>query len=286
MQGQETLAFPDPYNTVDLPNSRLTEVRKSVVLGSPASFPFRNLDASYKSTGFGESAGFREVLQGQEICSLRSSLGDVRGARTRDSSGRLGFFDGFNMFAAGNRWAKQAPPPTSSAQVSSPSSVLMFQQATAAASYAYSSCNSNTMSNMIKKDQFGVSNCSDVAKAQYGPAKSGCFRQIRNDFGNVLNYNLPIAPGPREIAKCEADDKGSPGENLTAKSACKLFGFSLLDESHAPNEGRRSQISSALMTDKSLAPLHQHSGWELPGTQHESETHPSKTSSGRSCTKV
>ncbi|KAE8673386.1 Transcriptional factor B3 family protein / auxin-responsive factor AUX/IAA-related isoform 2 [Hibiscus syriacus] len=95
-------------------------------------------DISYKGVGFGESFRFHKVLQGQEIfvSSLYGKSSTAEETRGNESlgvvrnSGRLsGSRRGWSSSMQGYNTRSPMRPSASFAQVSSPSLVLMFQQA-------------------------------------------------------------------------------------------------------------------------------------------------------------
>ncbi|CAL9151066.1 unnamed protein product, partial [Musa hybrid cultivar] len=113
-------------------NSRL--IHKSVP-GGIVRMPYEKSDFLFNSTGFSKSLGLHKVFQGQEVFSNHPPiLGAHSDADARN--GVYGLFDGLHTFHAVSRLSTASlgygtivQPSSPSIQASSPSSVLMFQEA-------------------------------------------------------------------------------------------------------------------------------------------------------------
>ncbi|PKA59100.1 Auxin response factor 2 [Apostasia shenzhenica] len=149
LQGQEILGFKAPCNGSDgtlsqvseLRNHHFPELRRCVAnpnscmvasSGAPTRVPVGNSDFLFKGIGFEESLRFHKVLQGQEIVPVIPSYRGMVIENYKENGG----IKIYETHAGAPRcsaplqgYCTLMQPCTSSAQVSSPSSVLMFQQA-------------------------------------------------------------------------------------------------------------------------------------------------------------
>jgi len=183
--------------------------------------------------GFGESFRFQKVLQGQEILPCppygRASFDEARG------SGCAGRYDGYPMLGSRNGWPAQMHDAAShlhasvtSGQVSSPSSVLMFQQAVNPVSNSrYDNINLNQGSYISEaKSGMFASSLSDKPILSSGLALEG-----PNSFGvhDFHNNNLLDGSRSRDSAVSAMRDNQ---DMVSCKTGCRLFGFSLTDDTH------------------------------------------------------
>ncbi|KAF5194732.1 Auxin response factor [Thalictrum thalictroides] len=224
LQGQENLEFNTPWNDIGLLNHQRAETRNLPSLSSSGMAAMGNgvrtatgcSDITYNRIGCEESVGFHKVLQGQEkysnphfgraVVDNRVQYDGVgtcsiphRSMPDGECSSMMNCYDG------------RVQPPTPSLQVSSPSSVLMFQQASS--QVAYSAYGSN---NQEKKD-YANYDLSDDRGVQGGTLR------LSEDAQNNLVPN---------------NEKG-----------CRLFGFSLIKESHAASEDNTTTMPITLSLD-------------------------------------
>ncbi|KAK1699146.1 hypothetical protein QYE76_015843 [Lolium multiflorum] len=175
----------------------------------------QNTEFPYQSSGFGESVRFPEVLQGQEMSQAvpfyQGTPFDARGSfvYVQQSAAPSGLSSGTQGYALG-----QFTP--SAAKVSSPSSVLMFNQA------AVPQFELDGRTNY--RGGYG-SQCApghlELAREmetwprtqRQTPSEIGC---LRSDNGN--------ASTPLNIA----ESRSTTGD--IGRSSCRLFGFSLTDD--------------------------------------------------------
>ncbi|KAK8664700.1 hypothetical protein V6N13_084478 [Hibiscus sabdariffa] len=146
LQGQEILGFNPFYNGAASHNMHRSEIRRCfpssngssiAAIGNVGRDPLVNPNISYKNVGFGESFQFHKVLQGQEIflSSPYRKGSIVEETRGKDSPGvpnvgqLSGTRSGWSSSMQGFNTHSSIQPSAAFAQVSSPSSVLMFQQA-------------------------------------------------------------------------------------------------------------------------------------------------------------
>ncbi|KAL9234032.1 hypothetical protein vseg_008953 [Gypsophila vaccaria] len=122
LQGQEKLGSHPAYDGNDNPHHSISEPRRYF----PSGIPPDDYGRSSKGVGFGESSfRFPKVLQGQET---HLTPGHID---RRHESYPSQVFEGVQVSSYGNGWLKAATSSSDSfTQVSSPSSVLMFQQST------------------------------------------------------------------------------------------------------------------------------------------------------------
>ncbi|CAO2842897.1 unnamed protein product [Amaranthus hypochondriacus] len=188
LQGQEKLGSRSACNGNDNPHPPLSEPGRCY----PSSIPQGDFGRTAKGIGFRESFRFQKVLQGQEI--HHSSPAHMDGLTTSSNRRHEGgspfeIFEGVRVPNCGNGWLK--------AQVSSPSSVLMFPHGSIqpARSFRTPVCQPRMMSTEHVK-------CSSVPA--YNPLLKG---------GNDL---IPAA-----------------------KTSCRLFGFSLTEGEHSVDKDRK-----------------------------------------------
>ncbi|KMT04585.1 hypothetical protein BVRB_8g182410 [Beta vulgaris subsp. vulgaris] len=146
-----------------------------------------------KGIGFRESFRFQRVLQGQEIHHLSPAHIDgftSSANRRHDGGGPLEIFEGVQVPNCGNRWLK--------AQVSSPSSVLMFPH-------------------------------TSIQQAR-------CFRSPVGQprLMNMEHMNYSTVP-----AAYSSLSKGSDELAPAGKASCRLFGFSLTEGEHRVDKERK-----------------------------------------------
>ncbi|KAL7211744.1 hypothetical protein ACSBR2_014581 [Camellia fascicularis] len=243
LQGQEILSFNSPYDGTDIPNHHPSEPRRfapgSGNSTNSAIGSVRNLlgdsSISYKSTGFGESFRFNEVLQGQETFS-NSPYG--RGPRitegvqaSRSGSGWSALMQGYSTYLR---------PSAPSMQVSSPSSVLMFQQARAPAPNFHGTRSVNQEEHEFSnRPSFDVSETYGRKLISSSPCEHSSRKeapQVLNSFGLLKEQNqLGISHSTFAI---HSSYRGSQDLVSTCKSSCKLFGFPLTEERNVKNKDR------------------------------------------------
>lgn len=229
LQGQEIFGFKTPYNGSDatLPqlsamrNHHLPEMRRCIAnpnscllagSGGNARVPPGNTGIYYESTGFGESVRFHKVLQGQEIVPVLPSYRGfgVEGLRELDGSK---IFEPYNTGRCPTPplqgYCTYIQPCTSAAQVSSPSSVLMFPQATSQLPSTHSLYDARERE---KADDCNLStpfSLSEAARIHHA-SSSMAFNE------NLTNFTVPVQ---KNIIH------GGGGG-----SGCRLFGFSLTEK--------------------------------------------------------
>ncbi|XP_077226710.1 auxin response factor 15-like isoform X2 [Tasmannia lanceolata] len=307
LQGQEILGFRTPYGSIDVSNYQRSEIRRCIPdangsqiigMGSGSRIPMGNSDTSYKGIGLGESVRFRKVLQGQEIFPLKPPYGGgVPADRRVQENGGFGIFEGVQMPRIGSRWPPlmqryntQVQPSAPLPQVSSPSSVLMFQQANGQVPCSNSAYGVN---NLNRGDQGTYVGLFDSAEASIGcrPHYAG------EDLGSMFplyhiskekNHHGTVQT-PGHVTK--ADSKDRQGILPTGKSGCRLFGFSLTKDTTVSNEVDANPITSpSSAKDLNLETSYPHSahsiGWETAEKQSHLKSQSSTKTAVRSCTKV
>uniref|UniRef100_J3M8V4 Auxin response factor n=2 Tax=Oryza brachyantha TaxID=4533 RepID=J3M8V4_ORYBR len=183
----------------------------------PASAPpQRNTEFTYQPVGFGESLGFPEVLQGQEMSQVVPLFrGATSGARTQNdrvvstnSVHRSAALSGLPAATQGHAISQFT---LSASKVSSPSSVLMFNQATAP--------------HLEPKD--GAGN-----KGIYGSQFASQEMLAEAVTWPAIQHQMPTASSQFAMAKASAPpsraESGSP-KSGAGRSSCRLFGFSLTE---------------------------------------------------------
>ncbi|XP_050287112.1 auxin response factor 3 isoform X1 [Quercus robur] len=269
LQGQEILGFSH-YDGIDTQNHRPSETRRcfpgsngSVIagMGDGVRNPVVNSDLSYKGTGFGESFQFRKVLQGQEIFPS-SPYGRAPATNEAHDNGSLGIFDGVKVPNSRKGWSAMMQgnnaymhPSAPSMQVSSPSSVLMFQQAINPISNLSAVYNFNNM------EEQRISNrnllVSETIGGKLTPSSHSGHSFCKKDQGgmnssgfehNQLGISLPPFANRSTFG-------GSEDLVSSCKSSCRLFGFSLTEEKDAANtEDNPTPVSLSLNPGASYLP--------------------------------
>ncbi|OMO65252.1 hypothetical protein COLO4_31402 [Corchorus olitorius] len=262
LQGQEILGFNTLYDGVDSQNMHRSEIRRCFpgsngsgisAIGNVCRDPVVNSDISYKSVGFGESFRFHKVLQGQEIFVSPSCRRGPTAEETQDNDGvsdagqLSGPRSGWSSLMQGYNSNSHIRP---SAQVSSPSSVLMFQQASNPFpnfNPAYNNFNSqekgqgvNNRNSFVVPESYGgkvlPSATGEQSSCGRGPGSLGSFGHSN---GYVQLGDSPLAAQP---AFRTSQDLAS-----SCKSSCRLFGFSLTEGQHESHkEDNMVQATSSL----------------------------------------
>ncbi|XVF25735.1 hypothetical protein REPUB_Repub13aG0239300 [Reevesia pubescens] len=249
LQGQEIFSFNTHYDGADNQNMHRSETRQCfpgsngsgiAAIGNVGGDPLVNPDISYKGVGFGESFGFHKVLQGQEIFVCPPCRRGPTADETRENdspggpdAGQLsGTRSGWSSLIQGYKTRSHIRP---SAQVSSPSSVFMFQQA----SNRIPNFNPIHNFNSQEKEQGVNKRSSFRASEMYGgkllPSPTGEHNSCGWDLGNLdsfghsidfvqLGDSQPLAVQPAFMTSQELAS--------SCKSSCRLFGFSLTEGRH------------------------------------------------------
>ncbi|GMI77644.1 hypothetical protein HRI_001433700 [Hibiscus trionum] len=221
LQGQEILGYNPFYNGAASHNMHRSEM--------PHCFPGSNgsgitaignvgPDISYKGVGFGESFQFHKVLQGQEIfVSSPYRKGSTRGndgAAVVPNVGQLsGTRSGWSSSMQGHNTHSPITPSAAFAQVSSPSSVLMFQQASNPV------LNFNPIHNFYGPEKYGVK----LLPASVGEHDSpGRDHVTMDSFCHTNDYFGNSPPLAAQTALQTNQELAS-----SCESSCRLFGFSL-----------------------------------------------------------
>ncbi|KAK8504004.1 hypothetical protein V6N11_047727 [Hibiscus sabdariffa] len=265
LQVQEHSGFNTLYDVSDSPNMHRSEIKRCIPGSVDSSFaavgnvgrdPTVSPDISFKSVGFGESFRFHKVLQGQEIFATprwqKGSAADDTtendGIDLPDAGQLLGTRSGWFSTIQGYNPHSRIRKSVSSTQASSPSSVLMFQQA------------SHPIPNFIPINNFsrqekeqGINTHNSVcAPETYGGKlfpSIGEHASCRRDLGSSdpsvhsidsvqLGDTLPLAGQPAFRTSQELD---------SSKSSCRLFGFSLTEGRYDANkEENMVQSTSSL----------------------------------------
>ncbi|GMY37434.1 auxin response factor 3 [Fagus crenata] len=269
LQGQEIMGYT-PYDGIDTQNQHPSETRRcfpgsngSVIAGTGDGVrnPVLNSDISYKGTGFGESYRFHKVLQGQEIFPS-SPYGRAPPTNESHDNGGLGIFDGVQVLNSRKGWSSMIQgnsthmrPSAPSMQVSSPSSVLMFQQAINPVSNLSSVYNFNNLEgqrtshrNVPVSETVGSKFTSSslhehsVGRKDQGGMDSSSFER------NQLGISLPPFANRSTFG-------GSQDLVSSCKTSCRLFGFSLTEEKDVANaEDNPTPVSLSLNPGASFLP--------------------------------
>ncbi|XP_026448420.1 auxin response factor 3-like isoform X1 [Papaver somniferum] len=236
LQGQEILGLNPSYDGYDVQNHQPFGIRRCdpgsnsngmagilngvKVLSGTSEIP-------NKGVGFGESDRFPKVLQGQELYSKAPQMRGLVDNRSHDS-GEFGYLDGVHRSTNGSAWPamlrgySDVQTRAPSVKVSSPSSVLMFQQASTRAAnpgHAYAFNN-----NHEKEDSASM-----FAPELWKEHQLMDFMHPPTSFVNRAGLM-----GERGLA--------------TSRNGCRLFGFPLTEETQVANE---EDISTTPITSPS-----------------------------------
>ena len=291
LQGQEIYGFRAPYDGIGVTSSQMPEIRNHQypemtrcttdvncgILSGPgpesgARVPAGNSEFSYKCTGFGESVRFHKVLQGQEIFPVNPPC---RGgsADPRAENCGFGFFEGGRPGAGGRGpapiqgYSVLVPPSIPSAPVSSPSSVLMFQQ-TSQIPCPLSVYASNTRDKGEDGSYLGFSCFSKFLRGKHGSLPT----QARH-MGYELNKKQ-FEPEKSYVAT-HVGEPELKNDQTIGRNGCKLFGFSLTE---------RIPVVDIVDDTFSASPTATEMNFETSSPS--SNPHTPINSVGRSCTQV
>ncbi|GMH26955.1 hypothetical protein Nepgr_028798 [Nepenthes gracilis] len=205
LQGQEIFGFNAAYHGINNPNHRVSESRSNIT--DIASFSRRGQ--------FCESFLFQKVLQDRETRASRFPDIDFYGGRRHES---IEILEGVGVPSHRNGWSAfvmnpsnpQATSSSLSVQVSSPSSVLMFQQA-------------------------------NVRPPNFQPRfVSNHHEQEKNRGGNPNIFDTYCGKlKSMSHSHCQStiiEPSGGQDLLLSSKTSCRLFGFSLTGGSRGGND--------------------------------------------------
>ncbi|KAJ4977273.1 hypothetical protein NE237_002379 [Protea cynaroides] len=289
LQGQEILGSSNPYNGMDVQNHHPSEIRRFLpgsnglgmaAIGSGSTLPLGNSNIPICAIDFGESIRFHKVLQGQEITSKPPYRAAPVAIQACESGG-FGMFDRIHMSRTGSGWSSLMQCYNNNApsiQVSSPSSVLMFQQANANVPYpchAYGGVNQEKGEANNGSETLGGKQTSSSACGRWNTLvdlSNMCSMDLFKEQ-NQLDCQRPISLLTQSALR--------ESQHLlpTGTSSCRLFGFPLTEESHLVNKEDTSapMISPSTESLKVQAPT---------GKQSNSKHSMFTTTVGRGCTKV
>ncbi|XVF87416.1 hypothetical protein PTKIN_Ptkin18bG0118300 [Pterospermum kingtungense] len=293
LQGQEIVGFNTVYDGVDCRNMHRSEIRRCIsdsngsyiaAIGNLGRDPLVNPDISCKGVGFGESFRFHKVLQGQEIfVSPPYRRGPIANETLENNS--LVVSDSDQLSGTNSRWSSLTQgcnihshirPSVPCAQASSPSSVLMFQQA------------SNGIPNFSSQEKEHRVNyrCSFGAPKTYGgkllPSSAGEHGSHgRRDQGGLDSFGHSkdsVQLGDLQPLAAQPAFRTSQDLGSSCKSSCRLFGFSLVEGRHdATKEENMVQATSSLSSGAFLPRI---------GEQFHSKPPAVSNTVGSNCTKV
>ncbi|EEF39798.1 Auxin response factor, putative [Ricinus communis] len=291
LQGQEILNFNTLYDGVDQ-NRHPSDIRRCFP-GSRSSMiattrngardPVVNSDVSYKSIGFSESLRFHKVLQGQEI--IPSSPFGRAPASTNEAceNGCFGISDGVQMTSSRNGWSSMMQgyntrirPP---AQVSSPCSVLMFQQASNQVSNPSPRYGFNDLEEQGVNTQSWFHNPETCGEKRMSSSRSEHIFRRNNQWG-MDSFSLSHEHSQHGLLQplvAQPPCKGGQDLVSSCKSSCRLFGFQLTEDRHVANKDD-SSIPMASLNAGSFMPH--------AGEQFHLKPPAITNAVGSSCTKV
>ncbi|KAL0906146.1 hypothetical protein M5K25_024614 [Dendrobium thyrsiflorum] len=267
LQGQEIFGFKAPYNGGDATLPQLSEMRSHhlpemrrcianpnscLLAGSGGStrVPPGNSDFYFQGTGFGESVRFHKVLQGQEIVPVLPSFRGMAVESRREN-------DGSKIFESyGTGRCSAAPlqgyctfiqPCTPTAQVSSPSSVLMFQHAASQLPCTHSLYDANEKEKADNSNLSGPFSSAEVDHVQQTASTTRVHQQAF--FANAFNQGNGFTKEHCEnLSKYKAPVLKNSQSILHGNgSSCRLFGFPLTEKIPVTNVMSSSLNESPLI---------------------------------------
>jgi auxin response factor len=270
LQGQEIMSFNALYDGVDGQNQHPSEIRSCfpgyhssgiAALGSGIRDSIATSNNSYKGIGFNESYRFHKVIQGQEIFPS-SPYGRIPNANEARENCSLGFSDGVQRSSSSSRngWSTlmqgyntQIRPP---AQVSSPSSVLMFQHASNPVPKPSSNFNFNdhvqqtaTTRSWFCGPEMQGGDFKLPAHSEPSVKRGG--QWSNSPFGLSHEH---LQHGVSQPIVAQSAFRGSQ-DLVSCKSSCRLFGFSLTEDKCLVNkEDNMTLITSPLNPGSSFLP--------------------------------
>ncbi|KAL9346593.1 hypothetical protein Peur_061446 [Populus x canadensis] len=276
LQGQEIMSFNALYDGVDGQNQHPSEIRNQHPSEIRSCFPgshssgiaasgsgirdsIATSNNSYKGIGFNESYRFHKVFQGQEIFPS-SPYGRIPNAIEAREKCSLGFSDGAQRSSSRNGWSTmmqgyntQIRPP---AQVSSPSSVLMFQHASNPVPKPSSNFNFNdhvqqtaTTRSWFCGPEMQGGNFKLSAHSEPSVKRGG--QWSNSPFGLSHEH---LQHGVSQPIAAQSAFRGSQ-DLVSCKSSCRLFGFSLTEDKCLVNkEDNMTLISSPLNPGSTFLP--------------------------------
>ncbi|KAJ1402108.1 DNA-binding barrel domain superfamily [Sesbania bispinosa] len=270
LQGQEILGVNTPFDGIDAQRPRLYELGRCypgsncpgiAVTGNNIRIPQVTSDFSCNGIGFSESLRFQKVLQGQEILPS-PPYGRALPVDEARGNGHLGLFDGYQLLSSRNGWSAQMHDNPShlhasvaSGQVSSPSSVLMFQHAVNPVSN--SDYNSKRNQERDGKVCYQGSYASEMKGGTFAPSLSDkpIFSGQAHEGANSTGmHNFHNQLGSSRSNDSVATVRGSQELVSSCKNSCRLFGFSLTEDTvtHIANKEQPSTITCQLNSGPSF----------------------------------
>ncbi|XP_061338644.1 auxin response factor 3-like [Gastrolobium bilobum] len=247
LQGQEIFGANTTFDGISAQSHQLSELRRCypgsncpgiAATGNSIRIPHASSDVSCNGIGFSESYRFQKVLQGQEILPSQP-YGRAFPADEACGNGCFGLFDGYQASRSRNGWTAQMNnnsshlhPTIPYGQVSSPSSVLMFQQAVNLSNSDY---NNKINQVMEGKVHHRGSYASELKGGTFAstPSYEPSFRGQAHDSISALG-------GSQELVS-------------SCKNSCRVFGFSLTEGSLIANkEADPSPSTSQLNSEPSF----------------------------------
>ncbi|KAG5561759.1 hypothetical protein RHGRI_004712 [Rhododendron griersonianum] len=242
LQGQEMMGLISPYDGVDVQSHHPSEIRRCTPFSDNSRISATGNSAiSFETTGFGESLRFNKVLQGQETVS-RSGRGLF--ANTVHSNMAQGITDCVRASTSWNGWSRLMQgcntyhsPSAQPLQVSSPSSVLMFQQNRIPTTFHINLEDNNEFGNQVSSSRSvkdGGNLTSSRKECPQGVDSVGHLKERNNQLGISCS-----------TFTTHSSYKGNQDLVMACKSTCRLFGFPLTEERNATsNDFSPNQVSS------------------------------------------
>ncbi|KAF5728704.1 putative Auxin response factor [Tripterygium wilfordii] len=265
LQGQEILGFNPLPNSVNFHNPHQSEIRRCFpgtrssgtgAIGNGFGDTLVSSDILNRSVCFDESFQFRKVLQGQEILPS-ASYGRAPEVNETLEFGSIGISTGVQM----PRWRNVrsahmqgfdshmclSAPPT---QVSSPSSVLMFQQASHPAlnfnqPYGFNEQQDQRVGN---PSVFYVSETCREKPISSSSSEPSFGRNHQGSMNHLGLSNERMQHGDSGPLVGQSAYRSNSDMVSSCKSSCRLFGFSLTEDRHDTNLHESENASTTPLT--------------------------------------
>lgn len=242
LQGQEMMGLISPYDGVDVQSHHPSEIRRCTPFSDNSRISATGNSAiSFETTGFGESLRFNKVLQGQETVS-----GSGRGlfANTVHSNMAQGITDCVRASTSWNGWSRLMQgcntyhsPSAQPLPVSSPSSVLMFQQNRIPTTFHINLEDNNEFGNQVSSSR-SVKDGGNLTSSRKE------YPQGVDSVGHLKEHNNQLGISCSTFTT-HSSYKGNQDLVMACKSSCRLFGFPLTEERNATsNDFSPNQVSS------------------------------------------
>ncbi|XP_012569005.1 auxin response factor 3 isoform X3 [Cicer arietinum] len=245
LQGQEIMGVNTPYESINAQSPRLFELGRcypgsncsGIAATGNIRMPQVTSDFSSNGVGFGESFRFQKVLQGQEIFPCppygRAAFDEARG------NGCFGRYDGYQLLGSRNGWPAQMHDNSSHLHASVTSGQEKDNKLRYQGSYISEAKNGMFTPSLPDKPIFSS-----------GLAQEGTNPFGMHDFHN--NNNINNQSNNSRLHDSVAIPRGNQDMVSSCKTGCRLFGFSLTDDTNITN--KEAAVASTITSQLNSGP--------------------------------